>query len=68
MARTASPQHRTQLEQMAATWEQLAAARQRQLRQAPEDGIIRDERGQTQPTSKEDAQRSSGDVRPRKAK
>jgi hypothetical protein len=27
-------------------------------------GIVRDERGQDQPASKEDAQRSSGDVRP----
>jgi hypothetical protein len=31
MARTASPAHRQQLEQMAATWEQLAVARQRKL-------------------------------------
>jgi hypothetical protein len=31
MARTAIPSHRQQLEQMAETWEQLAAARQRQL-------------------------------------
>jgi hypothetical protein len=31
MARTALPSHRQQLEQMAETWEQLAAARQRQL-------------------------------------
>jgi hypothetical protein len=31
MARTASPTHRQQLENMAATWEQLAAARRRQL-------------------------------------
>ena len=31
MARTAQPFHRQQLEQMAETWEQLAAARQRQL-------------------------------------
>jgi hypothetical protein len=31
MARTAPPAHRQQLEQMAATWEQLAAARQRKL-------------------------------------
>ena len=31
MARTAPPTHRQQLEQMAATWEQLAAARQRKL-------------------------------------
>ncbi len=27
-------------------------------------GIVRDERGQDQPASKEDAQRSSGDIRP----
>jgi hypothetical protein len=31
MARTASPTHRQQLEQMAETWEQLADARKRQL-------------------------------------
>jgi hypothetical protein len=31
MARTASPSHRQQLEQMAETWEQLADARKRQL-------------------------------------
>ena len=31
MARTASPAHRQQLEQMAETWEQLAEARKRQL-------------------------------------
>jgi hypothetical protein len=31
MARTAPPAHRQQLEQMAATWEQLASARQRKL-------------------------------------
>jgi hypothetical protein len=31
MARTAAPEHRKQLEQMAETWEQLAAARKRQL-------------------------------------
>jgi hypothetical protein len=31
MARTAPPAHRQQLEQMAATWEQLAGARQRKL-------------------------------------
>ena len=31
MARTASPAHRAQLEQMALTWEQLAAARKRDL-------------------------------------
>ncbi len=31
MARTAPPTHRQQLEQMAATWEQLAVARQRKL-------------------------------------
>jgi len=31
MARTASPAHRQQLEQMALTWEQLAAARKRRL-------------------------------------
>jgi hypothetical protein len=30
MARTALPQHRQQLEDMARTWEQLAEARQRQ--------------------------------------
>jgi len=31
MARVAPPTHRQQLEQMAATWEQLAAARARKL-------------------------------------
>ena len=31
MARVASAAHRTQLEQMAATWDQLAEARARQL-------------------------------------
>ena len=31
MARTASPTHRQQLEQMAETWEQLADTRKRQL-------------------------------------
>jgi hypothetical protein len=31
MARTAPPSHRQQLEQMAATWDQLAVARQRKL-------------------------------------
>ena len=31
MARTALPTHRQQLEQMAETWEQLAAARKRQM-------------------------------------
>jgi hypothetical protein len=31
MARIATPTHRVQLEQMAATWEQLAEARKRQL-------------------------------------
>ena len=37
MARTASPAFRVQLEQMAQTWEQLAAARKSQLeRKAPE--------------------------------
>lgn len=34
MARTAPLAHRQQLEQMAATWEQLAAARQRKLLKA----------------------------------
>ena len=32
MARTASPKHRQQLENMVATWEQLAEVRKRQLR------------------------------------
>ena len=31
MARTANPTHRAQLENMADTWEQLAAARKKQL-------------------------------------
>ena len=31
MARTAQPQHRVQLEDMAQTWEQLAEARRKQL-------------------------------------
>jgi len=34
MARVASPSHRVQLEQMAATWEQLAEARKRQMEKA----------------------------------
>ena len=34
MARTAPPAHRQQLEQMAATWDQLAGARQRKLLKA----------------------------------
>ena len=38
MARTAPPTHRQQLEQMAATWEQLAAARQRKLLKAGKVG------------------------------
>ena len=39
MARTAPPAHRVQLEQMAQTWEQLAAARKRQMeREASETG------------------------------
>jgi hypothetical protein len=38
MARVALPQHRTQLEQMAVRWEQLAEARRRQLaKQSKED-------------------------------
>jgi hypothetical protein len=38
MARVALPQHRTQLEQMALTWDQLAEVRRRQLaRQSKED-------------------------------
>jgi hypothetical protein len=38
MARVALPQHRTQLEQMALMWEQLAEARRRQLaKQSEED-------------------------------
>jgi hypothetical protein len=32
MARTAIPAHRSQLEQMALTWEQLAEARKKQLK------------------------------------
>jgi hypothetical protein len=32
MARTALPQHRQQLEQMAETWDQLADARKKQLK------------------------------------
>ncbi len=32
MARTAPPTHRQQLEQMAATWDQLASARERKLK------------------------------------
>lgn len=38
MARTASPAHRTQLEQMALTWEQLAASRKRHLEKARSAG------------------------------
>ena len=46
MARTAPPTHRHQLEQMAATWEQLAVARQRKLLKGGkiEDRPDRDER------------------------
>ena len=42
MARTASPNHRQQLQQMAETWEQLADARRRQLhkRAAAEDVVV----------------------------
>jgi len=40
MARSALPSHRQQLEQMVETWEQLAAARKRQL----------DRQGQTEKT------------------
>lgn len=42
MARTASPSHRQQLQQMAETWEQLADARGRQLhkRTAAENVVI----------------------------
>ena len=36
MARVALPDHRIQLERMAATWEQLADARKRQLAKAEE--------------------------------
>jgi hypothetical protein len=36
MARIAQPAHRIQLEQMAATWEQLAEARKRKLAKAGE--------------------------------
>jgi hypothetical protein len=32
-----------------------------------EHDLVRDERGQTQPETKEDAQRTSGDVRPAKS-
>lgn len=40
MARTAPPAHRQQLEQMAATWDQLASARQRKLKKlGPVDGV-----------------------------
>jgi hypothetical protein len=41
MARTAPPAHRQQLEQMAATWEQLASARQRKLKKlgTADDGV-----------------------------
>jgi hypothetical protein len=38
MARTASPAHRQQLEQMAETWEQLAEARRRKLERKKSDG------------------------------
>jgi hypothetical protein len=43
MARVASESHRTQLEQMAGTWDQLAKARERQL---AKDGKVEDERGE----------------------
>jgi hypothetical protein len=38
MARTAPPTHRVQLEQMAATWEQLAQARKHQLEKQGKTG------------------------------
>jgi hypothetical protein len=44
MARVASAGHRTQLEQMAATWDQLAEARTRQL--AKEGNIEEQDDGQ----------------------
>jgi hypothetical protein len=43
MARVASAGHRIQLEQMAATWDELAEARERQL---AKDGKTEDERGE----------------------
>jgi len=42
MARTASPRHRQQLEDMARTWEQLAEARKRQLEK---EGKTKDDDG-----------------------
>ena len=44
MARVALPAHRIQLEQMAATWEQLAEARKRQLAKAAEAAQTADQR------------------------
>jgi hypothetical protein len=38
MARTALPSHRAQLEDMAQTWDKLAAARQRQLEKQGKTG------------------------------
>jgi hypothetical protein len=43
LARTASAAHRQQLEEMAATWEQLATARQKQIekrRALDEQGLV----------------------------
>ena len=40
MARTASPAHREQLEQMAETWEQLANARKHQMEKIVVDSEI----------------------------
>jgi hypothetical protein len=52
MARIAQPAHRLQLEQMAATWEQLADARKRQLAKAGETASgTADEPGQRQPAT-----------------
>jgi len=47
MARVALPQHRTQLEQMALTWEQLAEVRRRQLAKQSKEG---DEAGEAKMT------------------
>ena len=42
MARTAPASHRAQLEQMAQTWDQLAAARRKQIEKQgkTDDGIV----------------------------
>jgi ferric-dicitrate binding protein FerR (iron transport regulator) len=43
MARTASPAHRQQLEQMAETWDQLARARRHQLEKRGVSDRVKDQ-------------------------